>query len=78
MKNIAISGTWSFDIPGGNITTAIVDIERACLWLASERLNADADTEIDIYKKGLPGYPYEAEDVSPSFKDPWLRASQVE
>ena len=73
MKNIAISGTWFSDIPGGNITATIVDIDRACLWIASERLNADADTEIDIYKKGLPGDSYEVEDVSPSLKDPGPR-----
>jgi hypothetical protein len=70
MKNIAVSGTWFSDIPGGNITTTIVDVDRACLWIASERLNADADTEIDIYKKGLPGDSYEVEDVSPPLKDP--------
>ena len=75
MKNIAISGTWFSEIPGGNITTTIVDVDRACLWTASERLNADADTEIDIYKKGLPGDSYEVEDVSPPLKDPrlWMR-----
>lgn len=64
MKNIAISGTWRFAIPGNNITTAIVDVDRACLWIASERLNADADIEIDIYKMGLPDDSYEMEDVS--------------
>lgn len=64
MKNIAVSGTWFSDFPGGNITTAIVDVDKACLWIASERLNADADSEIDIYKKGLPDNPYEVEDVS--------------
>jgi elongator complex protein 1 len=69
MKNIAISGTLFFSVPGGNISTAVVDIDRACLWIASERLNADADTEIDIYKRGLPGNPYETEDVSLSLKD---------
>jgi elongator complex protein 1 len=70
MKNIAISGTWFCDIPGGNIPTTIVDADRACLWIASERLNADADTEIDIYKKGLPGDSYEVEDVSSPLKGP--------
>ena len=69
MKNIAISGTWLSAIPGGNITATIVDIDRACLWIASERLNADADTELNIYKKGLPGDPHETEDVSSSLKD---------
>ena len=70
MKNIAISATWFSGIPGVNITTIIVDVDRACLWIASERLNADADTEIDIYKKGLPGDSYDVEDVSPPLKDP--------
>lgn len=70
MKNIAISGTWFSDIPGGNITTTIVDVDRACLWIGSERLNADADTEIDIYKKGLPGDLCEVENVSSPLKDP--------
>jgi hypothetical protein len=64
MKNIAISGTWRLVVPGSNITTAIVDVDRACLWIASERLNADADVEIDIYKKGIPDDSYEMEDVS--------------
>jgi len=64
MKNIAISGTWRFSFPGSNITTAIVDVDSACLWIAKERLNADADVEVDIYKKGLPDDSYEMEDVS--------------
>ena len=74
MKNIAISGTWSFSMPDGNITTAVVDVDRACLWIASERSNADADTEIDIYKKGLSGDSYEMEDVSSSLRgpQPWI------
>ncbi|KAI0278772.1 IKI3 family-domain-containing protein [Russula aff. rugulosa BPL654] len=66
MKNIAISGTWFSDIPGGNITTTIVDVDKACLWIASERLNPDADTEIDIYKKGLPSDSYDVEDAAPT------------
>lgn len=65
MKNIAISGTWRFSLPGSNITTAIVDVDRACLWIAKEQLNADADVEVDIYKKGLPDDSYEVEAVSP-------------
>lgn len=64
MKNLAISGTWRFAIPGSNITTASVDVDRPCLWIASERWNADADVEIDIYKKGLPDDSYEMDDVS--------------
>lgn len=64
MKNIAISGTWRFSLPGNNITRAIVDVDRACLWIAKERLNADADVEVDIYKKGLPDDSYEVEAVS--------------
>jgi len=74
MKNIAISGTWRFAMQGSNITTAIVDIDRACLWIASERLNADADVEMDIYRKGLPDDSYEMEDVSALLKvpRPWI------
>jgi hypothetical protein len=61
-------------MPDGNITTTIIDVDRACLWIASERLNADADTEIDIYKKGLPGDSYEMGDVSPPLNEPrsWI------
>jgi len=74
MKNIAISGTWRFSFPGSNITTAIVDVDSACLWIAKERLNADADIEVDIYKKGLPDDSYEMEDVSfpLNFLIPWI------
>jgi hypothetical protein len=64
MKNLAISGTWRFALPGSDITTAIVDVDNARLWIATERLDADADVEVDIYKKGLPDDPYEMEDVS--------------
>jgi elongator complex protein 1 len=72
MKNIAISGTWRFTLPGSNITTAIVDVDRACLWIASERLNADADVEIDVYKRGFSDNSYEmdSEDVSAPFQVP--------
>ncbi|KAI9454947.1 IkappaB kinase complex IKAP component [Russula earlei] len=66
MKNIAISGTWSFPLPGCNITTTIVDVDRACVWIASERVNADADTEVDIYQKGLPDDLFGIEDVAPT------------
>jgi hypothetical protein len=64
MKNIFLSGTWRAVIQGSNITTTTVDVDRTCLWIASERWNADADIEIDIYKRGLPGDSYEMEDVS--------------
>ncbi len=82
MRNIAISGTWSSAIPDGNITTGIVDVDRGCLWITSEQLNADADTEIDIYKKELPGDSYEEKDVSPptqgsEFTSQTRRAMQI-
>lgn len=73
MKNLAISGTWSFSIPGSNLTTTVVDVDRACLWITSERLNADADTEVDIYKKGLADDSDSTEDVSASLMCPMDR-----
>ncbi|KAI0253762.1 IKI3 family-domain-containing protein [Lactifluus subvellereus] len=71
MRNISLSGTWRVVIPGSNITTTAVDIDRACLWIASERLNADANIEVDIYKRGLPDDSYEIEDfeIIGSFED---------
>ena len=67
MKNIALSATWRSVIPDVNITTLAVDVENACLWIASERLNADADTEIDVYKRRIPSESYELQDVSKLF-----------
>ena len=67
MKNIALSATWRSVIPDVNITTVAVDVENACLWIASERLNADADTEIDVYKRRIPSELYEPQDVSTLF-----------
>lgn len=77
MKNIAISGTWHLAIPGSNITTAVFDVDRACLWIASERLNADSDIEVDIYQKGLPDDSYEMEHVSAPLQDPSLLTGPI-
>ncbi len=68
MKNLALSATWRSVLPDVNITAFAVDVDNACLWIASERLNADADTEIDVYKRGLPSESYELEDVSVLFE----------
>jgi hypothetical protein len=67
MKNIALSATWCSVIPDVNITNVAVDVDNACLWIASERLNADADTEIDVYKRGIPRESYELQEVSVLF-----------
>ena len=64
MKNIALSATWRSVIPNVNITTVAVDVENACLWIGSERLNADADTEIDVYKRRILSESDEVQDVS--------------
>ncbi len=80
MKNVALSATWRSVIPDLNITTVAVDVDNACLWIASERLNADADTEIDVYKRGLPSESDELQDVSvlfASFPPRSLSASPV-
>jgi hypothetical protein len=80
MKNIALSATWRSVIPDVNITALTVDVDNACLWIATERLNADADTEIDVYKRVLPSEAYEPQDVSvlfASFPSRFLLASPV-
>ncbi|KAF8260574.1 IKI3 family-domain-containing protein [Lactarius quietus] len=64
MKNIALSATWCSVIPDVNITSVALDVDNACLWIASERMNADADTEIDVYKRGLQSEPYELQDTT--------------
>ena len=67
MKNIALSASWRSVIPDVNITNVAVDVDNSCLWITSERLNADADIEIDVYKRGLPRETYELQDVSDQF-----------
>ena len=67
MKNIALSASWRSVIPDVNITNVTVDVDNSCLWITSERLNADADIEIDVYKRGLPKESYEHQDVSVLF-----------
>ncbi|KAH9042892.1 IkappaB kinase complex IKAP component [Lactarius deliciosus] len=62
MKNLSLSAIWRSVIPDVNITTVAVDVDNACLWIASERLNADADTEIDVYKRALPSGSDESQD----------------
>ncbi|KAH9039879.1 IkappaB kinase complex IKAP component, partial [Lactarius pseudohatsudake] len=66
MKNISLSATWRSVIPDVSITTVAVDVDNACLWIASERLNADADTEIDVYKRALPSGSDELQDIAPA------------
>ncbi|KAI0264133.1 IKI3 family-domain-containing protein [Gloeopeniophorella convolvens] len=66
MRNIALSGTWRATVDGGNITTTVVDLDKGCLWIASERLNADADVEVDIYKRELPNDAYDIDDAGPT------------
>jgi hypothetical protein len=77
MKNITLSGTWRAVIEGGNITTIVIDVVWACLWIASERLNADADIEIDIYKRGLPDDSYEMGGVSTPLENLGLWILQI-
>ena len=67
MKNIALSASWRSVIPDVNITNVAIDVDNSCLWITSERLNADADIEIDVYKRGLPRETYELQDVSVRF-----------
>ena len=67
MKNIALSSSWRSVIPDVNITNVAVDVDNSCLWITSERLNVDADIEIDVYKRGLPRETYELQDVSDQF-----------
>ena len=52
MENSVLSATWRSVIPDVNITALTVDVDNACLWIVSERLNADADTGIDVYERG--------------------------
>jgi hypothetical protein len=77
MKNLAVSETWNFSIPGSNVTTAVVDVDSACLWITSERLNPDADTEVDVYKKGFADDSDLTEDVSASLMDPMDRSRET-
>ncbi|KAH8980756.1 IkappaB kinase complex IKAP component [Lactarius hatsudake] len=66
MKNLSLSAIWRSVIPDVNITTVAVDVDNACLWIASERLNADADTEIDVYKRAFPSGSDELQDIAPA------------
>ena len=58
MENSVLSATWRSVIPDVNTTALTVDVDNlnACLWIVSERLNADADTEIDVYKEASESY----------------------
>jgi elongator complex protein 1 len=73
MRNIALSGTWRSVVQGGNITITAVDVDRACIWIASERSNADADIEMDVYKRGLPDDSYEMDKVRARLEKPGER-----
>jgi hypothetical protein len=73
MRNIALSGTWRSVIQDGNITITAVDVDRACIWIASERSNADADIEMDVYKRGLPDDSYEMDQVRARLEKPGKR-----
>ncbi|KAI0061864.1 IkappaB kinase complex, IKAP component [Artomyces pyxidatus] len=51
MRNLALLNTEHVLFAHCNVTATAVDLDDGSLWIASERLNADADLEIEIYKQ---------------------------
>lgn len=53
MRNLALAETSVCtlgELNSGNITSTVLDTDNGSLWVASERINGDADVVVDVWK----------------------------
>ncbi|KAI0314583.1 IKI3 family-domain-containing protein [Amylostereum chailletii] len=51
MRNVILSKSQNTHLADAHVTATVVDVEDDSLWIASERLNPDADVEIELWKR---------------------------
>lgn len=58
MRNLALAETTVYtlgDLNSGTVTSTVLDTDDGSLWVASERLNEDADVVVDMWKVDVIG-----------------------
>ena len=53
MRNLGLRAVQNIAFPNANISAVAIDLEEDAIYATSERQNADADIEVEIFKLGL-------------------------
>ena len=53
MRNLGLRDAQNIALPNANISALAIDLEDDAIYVTSERQNADADIEVEIFKLGL-------------------------
>jgi elongator complex protein 1 len=53
MRNLGLQTVQNIPLPDANISAVAIDLEEDAIYVTSERQNADADVEVEIFKLGL-------------------------
>ncbi|KAA1476949.1 Elongator complex protein 1 [Dentipellis sp. KUC8613] len=54
MRNLTLSASCSKQCQNCRFSATVIDPEQECLWAISERVNADADLEVEVWKDAPP------------------------
>ena len=50
MRNLGLRAVHNIALPSANVSAVAIDLEEDTIYVTSERQNADADIEVEIYK----------------------------
>ena len=50
MRNLGLRTVHNIALPNANLSAAAIDFEEDAIYVTSERQNADADIEVEIFK----------------------------
>ena len=53
MRNLGLRAVQNIAPPNANISAVAIDLEEDAIYVISERQNADADIEVEIFKLNL-------------------------
>ena len=53
MRNLGLRDVQNIALPNANVSALAIDLEEEAIYVTSERPNADADIEVEIFKLGL-------------------------
>ena len=53
MRNLGLRDAQNIALPNANISALAIDLEEDAVYVTSERQDADADIEVEIFKLGL-------------------------
>ena len=53
MRNLGLQAVQNIALPNANLSAVAIDLEEDAIYVTSERQNADADIEVEIFKLEL-------------------------